>query len=256
MRMSGCCAASPRPSWRAAEPCPPTSRRASPGNTRDQARAGHRTNEARARASHPGRLLAQAWQLELALWLGIEVPDEVIEDFMDFWQQARAATPFSTGGARGARTRSGARRDYGIGHTHNLVALLQLDGLSLHGSTPLAEWVAGLEQPDGRFAAQETFQALYRELTPSWPRVGTARPGTAGRSRCPARRLRRSGPTPTWRMPSMPWRCSTPSTASRATSAPRSAGCRRQRGDGASLALTVDGLGNPTAIRCPTRCAR
>ena len=129
------------------------------------ARSAARTRAILERQAGVGSL-ARAWEFELARMLGVEIPDRPIEELLRFWVASVARTPFPDGAGPWGRHPVWDEESYGIGHLRSFVRALADDELAIPRDAAAAEWLQGLQQPDGRFAAHEEFERLYRERHP------------------------------------------------------------------------------------------
>src|SRR5260370_6185101 len=107
-------------------------------------------------------LLFRAWDLELAMMLGLPIPAEPIDELVALWQAQTAQTPFPDGYGPWGRHPAWEEETYGIGHVRSLVRLLTNAGREVAHADALVGWLRSLQTPDGGFAAQEAFESLYR----------------------------------------------------------------------------------------------
>jgi hypothetical protein len=111
-------------------------------------------------------LLFHDWELELATVLGVQVPDEPIEELLELFEALTAHTPFPDGIGPWRPHPVWAEETYGIGHVRSIVRLFANDDIQVPRSAALIIWVRRLQKPDGSFAAQEEFEKLYRVRHP------------------------------------------------------------------------------------------
>lgn len=121
------------------------------------------------------RTIAHAWDIELAGVLEVDVPANAIADLRSFWDAVTASTPFPDGPGPWEPHPAWGDQSYGIGHTRTFVRILVDSGVRPRRREAVADWIANMQQPTGRFACEEEFQRLYREREPAsaakraWP---------------------------------------------------------------------------------------